>query len=502
MNEREQLELAMELSRVEHTPTQSYSSDVKTPIKPFPALEHNASSHAPVKARNNIEAPKATHTAVGNNKTNTGGANDELEEALKLSLEEFESARKRQDHTINTDNDFQKALELSKMEYEQLREGPVKEHHGKNGKTLFYRDTERSTQQKGTLTSHEENGDNDLQKALELSKVECKQLAELDNTDPEPIKEDDLAKALQLSRLDCKQLKETNEVVNLEDDMETALELSKKEGTGWQPLYDKKEQSRDGDLQRALELSRIEYTQSNHGKDERQSRLQSHDVIVLEESDDVLLSRDQDVTYPNHQSSLLPDHDSFVPSSVPSDHEWDPQSENQDKYEFDALNPVTITGNSKDSAILLDSQEPLEDTVDDFTYALKVQEELNKEINKGSSSHHESPRGKDMASPDLNKQLLGYRESQKEKYGMFSGRRDKSSRGLDFRRNVAAIACGKPVQIGIASPISRPGNSHKERESGRVLDDKPSSSSRIDRDKSCFLDSPKKHPFCRDGTIR
>ena len=588
MNEREQLELAMELSRVENAPKESCNSTVKTPVKPFASQQHRAVSHTPVMPRTNMEVPKSTHTR-------TESPDDEFQEALQLSLEEFERAKPRQNHRADmagTDHDLQRALKLSKMEYEQFREDTV--NHGKSGGVLVDRDTEleevlelsklecetknleqhqgnatlefreaeveqlRDKKRHLMITSQDQkgkdvdfSGDSDLQKALELSKVEYKQHVALDNKDVskrrDSSNEDDLTKALLLSRLDCTQLKEdalgmakeklpTCSVDQaIDGEMANALELSKMECSGVHSCDANRERSRDGDLERALELSRIEYTQStNSGPLDEKDK--APDVIVLEESRGLLPSRDQDLSHLN-ESALSVDDDGYVPSSVPSDHGWDPESENQDNDVFDALNPVGITGNSKDCAILLDSQEPIDDTdhgwdresdslhddvfgashpititgkskgsaillhsqepiddtVDDFAYALKVQEELNKETIRGNSSHDDSLNKKHTVGPELNKQLRTYREFQKERYGVISGRRDKSSRGLDFRRNVAAIACGKPVQIGVASPISRSGNSEKRGELGRVLGDKPSCSSSIRS-----VDRDKRSP-CRDG---
>ena len=199
------------------------------------------------------------------------------------------------------------------------------------------------------------------------------------------------------------------------------------------------------------------------------------------------------------------DDGDVVPSSVTS--EWDPYHENQDM--FIALDHATPVGSSKCSAILLDSQDlddsqdlpveeitktnrkqlfPLEEENsidDDFAYALKVQEELNKQA-KSTNNQQNIPKA---SGHDLEDQLTSYRQSQKERYHTVPVKGDKSSRGLDFRRNVAAIACGKPVQIGIASPISRPGHSQRKQDSHRVLGEK-SSASRIERNECVY--SPEK----------
>ena len=539
MNETEQLELAMELSRVENVSTESCSSSAKTMINPSQERKPNSS----------MEVPKSTHTAFCSYKTGPGSTDDKLEKALKLSLEEFEHVKQGQHLRTNTpgmDDDLKRALELSKMEYEQARKGSanfVLERHADtfdrdtelekvlelsqleseardreqhfDGLNMGLReaDAEKSSKEKRALiiTRHVQNGkvstfcgEHDLEKVLEVSKVEFKRQAALGKKDqsnhPVSIEEEGLATALKLSKLDFQQLKgnclgQTKEkcsppksgVQNIDDDMGNAMEQSKME---WS-----KKQSKDSDLEKALELSRNEYMQSNR-KDEGLNS----DVIVLEECDDARLSRDQNVTHPS-QSTFLAVDESYIPSSVPSDHEWDPEGENHDIDMFEALNPASSTGNSKDSAILLDSQEPLDDTMDDFAYALKVQEELNEEVSKSSSNHHDSSSKEDITCTELTKQLKGYRELQKQKYGEVSGRRDKSSPGLDFRRNAAAIACGKPVQIGIASPITSSrstNNSQKGNGPGRVLGHKPLSTSTTDTHKSGLLGSPKRRAPCRD----
>lgn len=538
MNEREQLELAMELSRVKNVSTESCSSSAKTMINP--SQEH--------KPNTSVEVPKSTHTAVCSYKTGPGSTDDELEKALKLSLEEFEHVKQGQrlrTNTPGTDDDLKRALELSKMEYEQSRKGSanfVLERHADTfdrdtelekvlelselesetrDREQYYdhlnmglreADAEESSKEKRALiiTRHLQNGkdstfcgEHDLEKVLEVSKVEFKRQAALGKKDqsshPVSIEDEGLATALQLRKLDLQQLKgnslgQTKEICSppksgiqdIDDDVANAMEQSKME---WS-----KKQSKDSDLEKALELSRNEYMQSNR-KDEGLNS----DVIVLEEFDDARLSRDQNVTHPS-QSTLLAVDESYIPSSVPSDHEWDPEGENRDTDMFEALNPASSTGNSKDSAILLDSQEPLDDTMDDFAYALKLQEELNEEVSKNSSKRHDSSSKEDITCTELTKQLKGYRELHKQKYGEVSGRRDKSSPGLDFRRNAAAIACGKPVQIGIASPItsSRSTNSQKGNGPGRVLGHKPLSTSTTDTHKSGLLGSPKRCAPCRD----
>ena len=543
MNEREQLELAMELSRVENVSTESCSTSTKAMINP--SQERKPST--------NMEVPKSTHTAVCSYKTVSGSTDDELEKALKLSLEDFEHVKQGQHlrtNTRSTDDDLERALELSKMEYEQSRKGSAnfvleghadtfdrdtelekvlelsqleseardrEQHFDGLNTVLREADAEESSKEKRALiiTSHVQNGkdstfcgEHDLEKVLEVSKVEFKRQAALGNKDqnshPVPIEEEGLATALQLSKLDVQQLKgnslgQTKEkrsppksgVQYKDDDMANAMEQSKME---WS-----KKQSKDSDLEKALELSRNEYMQSNIGSLDRKHEGLNSDVIVLEECDDALLPREQNVTHPS-QSTLLAVDESYIPSSVPSDHEWDPEGENRDIDMFEALNPASSTGNSKDSAILLDSQELLDDSVDDFSYALKVQEELNEEVRKSSSNHHDSSTKENITCTELTKQLKGYRELQKQRYGEVSGRRDKSSLGLDFRRNAAAIACGKPVQIGIASPItsSRSTNSQKGNGPGRVLGHKPLSTNTNDVHKGGSPDSAKRHAPCRD----
>ena len=490
---------------------------VKAPVTP--SGKHIASSHTSVIPRTKTEVSKSSHTAVCHDRTRSVSSDDELEEVLKLSLEESKSARERQGHKIDafdTDNDLEKALELSRMEYEQSKErmGSYEvEHQDDKGRdceleralelSKLESETKNQEQQhcddisldlrgeevvkqtragKRTLTGNEQNGkdiafsgDSDLQKALELSKMEYKQHSALTHKDPSKCLTS--IKALELSRMDFKQLKEDTTGMPREKRLEGCI--------GSQPLDANKSQSRDSDLERVLELSRIEYTQSNNVFLDGNDECSDSDTIVLEDSQSVLPLQDEEIS------------DSYIPSSVPCDHEWDLESESHEhEVSVDGLNPVT--GNSKDCAILLDSQELLDNTVDDFTYALKIQEELNKEINVNSGDHHDSPSKKDATCPELKEQLTDYRQSQKEKYSTFSGHSGRSSRGLDFRRNVAAIACGKPVQIGVASPISRPGNLLKGRESARFLGEKPSSTSKIDRNKSGLHSSSKNHSPCRD----
>lgn len=593
MNESEQLELAMKLSKAENETPGSHSgrslgfdkSPAKRPVASCATEQHTASSHTPVRPRTKMEVRSPTHTAVCDHKTKSDSPNDELEKVLKQSLEEFENMKQKQDHrsnTSNTDTDLAKALELSRLECSQSRNntmshkveqqgdigGPSdkdeeldkalelskleaetmkKEHHCVDitdvHVPLELNQAEVEQSRKKEKMIHEQSTtDTDLQKALELSRVEYKQ-CETDTVimsngegqreatiiDPTSKHEEDLAKALEISRMDCKHLERNigNDVLGKatqngsmksevdDDDVAKVLKLSKTEcskperSIGLQHLDERKEQT-SSDLERALELSRIEYTQSNNCSLDGKNEDSDSDIIIMEENVGDVPARKRSVpaqtmkcsSTPMKNSPLIDADVDIVPSSVTS--EWDPDP-------FDALDHATPAGSSKYSAIMLDSQElddefldapvlQLDDTAktnrkqlfsseeentvdDDFAYALKVQEELNKPA-KGPDNHHDSPSKRNTTCLELDDQLTCYRESQKERYGTHSGKGDKSTRGFDFRRNVAAIACGKPVQIGIASPISRPGNSQKRPDSQRVLGDKPFPGSRIDRDKN------------------
>lgn len=611
MNEREQLDLAMQLSKAENEAGQFHSghilghdeSSAKTLGTSCTIGQNRATSHASVRPRTKIDERRSTHTTVHDkNKIESDGANDELEEALKQSLEEFQNMKQKQDDrsiTSVTVDDLEKALELSRLKCGQSRNNMLQQQSDTGGPSDMDEELQRvlelskmEAEEKGQkdhcvdmtdahvalelsqaevqqsknkeTTSHEQSRkdtiigcDNDLQRALEQSRVEyehCKSDAviclneesqskanvTLDDRelgkDPTSKHEEDLAKALEISRTDsehqkwkyCKakensSLKSTVQDLQIDDDVAKALELSKieyrksKDSIGLRPRLGCKDLTEDKDLERVLKLSRIGYTQStNCGLDGKQKDSDS-DITILEENVRDVPTRERNVPVLKLNCSSTPVKDSLlldaddgdvVPSSVTS--EWDPYHENQDM--FNALDHATPVGGSKYSAILLDSQElddsqdlPVEDIsktnrkqlfpleeenriVDDFAYALKVQEELNKQV-KSADNHHNLPRATCF---ELEDQLTCYRQSQKERYGAASGKGDKSARGLDFRRNVAAIACGKPVQIGIASPISRSGHSQKRQDSHRVLGEKPSPASRIDRDKHGSLNSPKK----------
>ena len=136
---------------------------------------------------------------------------------------------------------------------------------------------------------------------------------------------------------------------------------------------------------------------------------------------------------------------------------------------------------------------------DDYAYALKLQKELNSDV-KGSDGHARKSKTS-VAAAEVEDQLKIYRETQKEKFVTCAGRGDKSSRGLDFRRNVAAIACGKPLQIGVANPISRSELSQKKQDSPKDLSDISSPRKRIRRDGKNLDYSPKKPGFHREDVF-
>ena len=552
MNEREQLDLAMQLSKAENEAGPYHSgqilghgeSSAKTIGTSCATEQHRVNSHPSVRPRTKIDVCKSTCTTVCDRKTNTDGTNDELEEALKQSLEEFQNMKHKQDDRSivpATVNDLEKALELSRLEY-----GPP---------------VNDTVQQPGD-TGDPCDKDEELQRVLELSKLEaeeqsraqveyekCKSEVAISlneesqpeasiipndrelGKDPVSKHDEDLAKALEISRTDSEHqtwnskakqnssVKSTVQDLQVDDDVAKALELSKREYRELKdkslcPMLGSKEQSEDQDLEKALRLSQIEYTQSTNCSLDGKQQDSDSEVTIVEENASDVLPRGRNVPAlklncpsTSVKDSLLLDADDgdVVPSSVTS--EWDPYHENQDM--FIALDHASPVGSSKCSAILLDSQElddlqdiPVEDITktnrkqlfpleeensidDDFAYALKVQEELNKQV-KSADNQHNIPRA---SGHELEDQLTCYRQSQKERYRTVSGKGDKSSRGLDFRRNVAAIACGKPVQIGIASPISRSGHSQGKEGSHRVLGEK-SSASRIERNECVY--SPEK----------
>lgn len=550
MNEREQLDLAMQLSKAENEAGPYHSgqtlghgiSSAKTLGTSCATEEHRVNSHPSVRQKTKIDVRKATCTAVCYKKTNIDSTNDELEEALKQSLEEFQNMKHKQDDKSivpATDSDLEKALELSRLEY-----GPP---------------VNNTVQQLGD-TGGPCDMDEELQRVLELSKLEAEEQSRVEyqkcksdvaislNEDSQPeasitpndrelgkdpvSKHDgDVAKAFEISRTDSElqtwngqakqnsSVKSTVQDLQVDDDVAKALELSKREyrelkDRSLSPVLGSQEQFEDQDLEKALRLSQIEYTQSSNGSLDGKQQDSDSEITILEGNVSDVLPRKRNVPALKRncpstsvKDPLLLDADDgdVVPSSVTS--EWDPYHENQDM--FIALDHATPVGSSKCSAILLDSQDlddsqdlpveeitktnrkqlfPLEEENsidDDFAYALKVQEELNKQA-KSTNNQQNIPKA---SGHDLEDQLTSYRQSQKERYHTVPGKGDKSSCGLDFRRNVAAIACGKPVQIGIASPISRPGHSQRKQDSHRVLGEK-SSASRIERNECVY--SPEK----------
>ena len=460
LSEEEQLELALKLSAAENAMAGYCKSPVTAAVKPFESLEHKSSSHNAIFLNSKTEVSDSGRSADCVDKKGNGSTDCELEEVLKLSLEEFKSERQGQVIKDNVsgdmDNDLEKALELSRIEYEQskrMESGKMEKQDEKFG-TAFVRDTQ-------------------LQTALQLSEME-------------------------------------------------RGSKDKEQGTPG---------SQDSDLERALVLSRIEFTQGGYNSLNKVAKCSDSDVVIVEKSQKVLPSRGDEMI------------DSYIPSSVPSDDDWEEGSSNHNHGVFGALSPNS-KGNSKDCAILLDSQEPLDDTEDDFEFALKVQEDLNKEVKASPRHHHDSsdkkvttssklkeqiidctegdfafalkvqedlnkvikarpryphdsPDKKATTSSKLQEQIVGYRKSQKEKFSTCSGQREKSSSGVDFRKNVAAIACGKPVKIGVASPISRPCH-----ESAKVLGGRPASliSGLSDRSNNGSLGSPRKR-FCSKDDV-
>jgi len=350
LDENEQIELALKLSKVENTPPrESLNPGLCSRMKPKTIVEEHC---------------MPTNSVVCNKKSEGSGADDDLEKALKLSLEEFQCAKQAhhlENNHANTDDDLEKALSLSKMEYEQTKMKSL-------ASDSFDRDTE-------------------VVKALSLTEAECRQSS---------------------SGSTCRT--QDRETYSFEDELESDKSASKqeyKQKTVFGNQDVRKQNCGIGEERRKdLELRTIEPHDGCKGLDS--------DVINLEDSESSLQLEDQD-------------HDVFD----------------------------TKAGSSKESAVLLDSQEP-DDTADDFSYALKLQEELNRELNQSKSNQH-SPSSTKTATvhTDMNKQLVGYRDSQKEKYSALSRRKDKSSPGFEFRRNVAAIACGKPTNLATSRGSSR-----------------------------------------------
>ena len=349
LDENEQFELALKLSKVENTP---------------PSESLNPGLYPHVKPKTILEEPcMPTGSVVCNKKAEGSGADDDLEKALKLSLEEFQWAKQThhlENNHANTDDDLEKALTLSKMEYEQTKMKSL-------ASDSFDRDTE-------------------LVKVLSLTEAEVRQSSSggtchTQNRETYSF-EDELQSAKEASTHECKQ----KTVFSNQDGRKQSFGIGEERG-------------------KDSELSVIE--PHHHCKSF------DSDVINLEDSESSLHLDDED-------------------------------------YVFD-----TRAGSSKDSAVLLDSQEP-DDTAEDFSYALKLQEDLNRELNQSKNNHHSPSSTKTAtAHTDLNKQLVGYRDSQKEKYSALSRRKDKSSPGFEFRRNVAAIACGKPTNLATGRGCSR-----------------------------------------------
>ena len=614
MNEMDQLDLAsMQLSKAESEAGQCSGghilghgeSSAKALGASWAIERDRANSLHSVRPRTKIDVRKSTHKTVCSENTESGNTKDDLEEALKLSLEEFQNKKQNEDDRrimSAAASDLEKTLELSRLEYDQSMNNTVQQQGDIDGPSEIDIELQRvlelskleaeekrqkdhcvdmagahaalplsqaevqQSKNKGS-TSHEQSRkdtivccDNNLQRALEQSRLEYENSKSggvmslneesqlevnitLDDREPENDRiylskhDEGVFKALEISRTDSehqtwnRKAKQNNSVkstvqdLEVDDDVAKALKLSKteyrksKDSIGLHPVLGSKELTEDNDLERALKLSRVEYTQSTNCSMDKKQKDSDSEITVLEENVSDVTPRKRKVAALTLNCSSTPCKDSLlldaddgevVPSSVTF--EWDPYHENQDM--FNALAHATPVGSSKCSAILLDSQElddsqdppdedncktnrkqlfPLEEENsinDDFAYALKVQEELNKHV-KSTNDHQDLPKA---TCHKLEDQLTCYRQSQKERYGTVSGKGDKSSRGLDFRRNVAAIACGEPRQIGIASPISS--HSQKKQDSHRAFSKMPSSASRIERDEGVY--SPKKQGHHKD----
>ena len=590
MNEREQLLLAMNLSKVEYDAERSYKDINPDQSDKMSERSFISDKNTPSKPRTKMDVFKPTCTTVSGDKDNT--AHDELERALKQSLEEFENLKKIQEEKrkmLDADRDLQKALELSRLEYTQSQtsstcEG-LKEKQIDNGSCLSDRDRElQRALEFSKLEAHAVRRDyyigivekacnreekqsrdsegmnfveSDLQKALELSKVEfeqektkvlmtlsaggrSKEKSILESKEPgsesSSSNEGDVAKALEVSRNDCNKVAEhrgdgvldkeeqyitekcTMNDLQGEKDVEKVLIQSFDGNRG---------HSSDSDFHRVSELSRNEYPKSTNSSWDEKDKRTDAEVVVQGSNAALVQSRerlepDQNAKCSTPIKECVANGD-VVPSSVPSEL----LSQHDDHGTFPALGHSTPAGSAKCSAILLDSQELDDESIDalelqikevsetekkhlcpveeersvddDYAYALKLQKELNSDV-KGSDGHARKSKTS-VAAAEVEDQLKIYRETQKEKFVTCAGRGDKSSRGLDFRRNVAAIACGKPLQIGVANPISRSEFSQKKQDSPKDLSDISSPRKRIRRDGKNLDYSPKKPGFHREDVF-
>lgn len=190
MNEREQLDLAMQLSKAENEAGPYHSghilghgeSSAKT-LGTSCALEQH--SHPPVRPRTKNDVRKSTHTTVYDSKIESDGTNDELEEALKQSLEEFQNMKQKQvDRSLMSAsiNDLEKALELSRLEYGPPRNNIVRQPGNTGGPSDM---------------------DEELQRVLELSKLEAEEKRQKDHC----VDMADAHRALQLNQTEVQQSK-------------------------------------------------------------------------------------------------------------------------------------------------------------------------------------------------------------------------------------------------------------------------------------------------------
>ena len=583
MNEREQLLLAMNLSKVEYDAERSYKDINPDQSDKMSERSFISDKNTPSKPRTKMDVFKPTCTTVSGDKDNT--AHDELERALKQSLEEFENLKKIQEEKrkmLDADRDLQKALELSRLEYTQSQtsstcEG-LKEKQIDNGSCLSDRDRESqralefnnrdyyigivekacNREEKQSRDSEGMNFvESDLQKALELSKVEyeqektkvfmtlnaggrSKEKSILESKEPgsESLSsnEGNVAKALEVSRNDCNKVAEHrgNGVLDKEEQYiigkGTMNDLQREKDAGEvlkQSFDGNRGHCSDSDLHRVSELSRNEYPKSTKSTwDEKDIRTDAD--VVVQGSNAALVQSGERLEPGQNAKCSTPikecvANDDVVPSSVPSEL----LSQHDDHGTFPALGHSTPAGSAKCSAILLDSQELDDESIDalelqikevsetekkhlcpveeersvddDYAYALKLQKELNSDVK--CSDGHARKNKTSIGAAEVEDQLKIYRETQKEKFVTCAGKGDKSSRGLDFRRNVAAIACGKPLQIGVANPISRSELSQKKQDSPKDLSDISSPRKRIRRDGKNLDYSPKKPGFHREDVF-
>ena len=366
------------------------------------------------------------------------------------------------------DEDMEKALMLSRMEYERFGAVVL-------GGTVQENDTNKQTHCSNKL---KHSNDYSTLKALEQNNTchqqgkGCAGMDSLQETEEDcPVSDrEKVTQSLDnTTRCDLVGTMETSDVTS-------SSELNK---GSW--------------LDRALEVSRVEYDQCKLGAvmDQNLNATGDTDVVVVEE---YFADKTTDYASCSPRKPFLVNEasdDEFAPSSLAS--EWKCSQERGTT--FKALNHVQSSGRSKHCPISIDSQDDdilevqeaeletfaqdnrrlsssMEENtaIDDFAFALRLEKELNKESRPSANETDQTHNT--FSASGLTEQLSSYRQLQKQKYSSLSGKKDKSSPGLEFRRNVAAVACGKPVNVGVARPMSRPGHSQNVQEPVRLVQHK------------------------------